>query len=177
MPCNEIDLSGLMRAANRGDAPAYHALLRELTPFVRRVVARRRRELGAVDVEDVVQDTLLALHANRHTWDEARSLLPWVRAIARNKIADAIRRNRPAIVPIDEFADQLMTVPDGEWGSGDLTRLMACLKARQRAIVSAISLEGLTARQAGARLGMSEGAIRVAFHRSMHTLARSVAAR
>ncbi|MDX2204996.1 MAG: sigma-70 family RNA polymerase sigma factor [Hyphomicrobiaceae bacterium] len=176
MAITEIDWSGLMRAANGGDASAYHTLLRALTPYIRRIAARGCRELGAVDVEDVLQDTLLALHANRHTWDAARPLLPWVKAITRNKIRDAIRRNRIAGIPIDELEDTLVEKPRTDCTQSELARMLARLKTRQREIVAAISIEGLTARQAGARLGMSEGAVRVAYHRSLHALVRSVAA-
>lgn len=174
MSCSKVDWSGLMRAANRGDAAAYHELLRHLVPFVRRIVSRDRAKLGMAEPEDIVQDALLALHTHRHTWDEARPLLPWVQAIARNKVADAMRRNRFSSVPIDDVADTLAVRPDGECSGVDVARMLAGLKRRQREIVAAISLEGATARQVAQRLGMSEGAVRVTLHRSIHALARAV---
>lgn len=174
MSCPKVDWTGLMRAANGGDAGAYHDLLRHLVPFVRRIVFRDRAKFGAVDPEDIVQDALLALHTHRHTWDETRPLLPWVQAITRNKITDALRRNRFSSIPIDDVVDTLAGRPEGDCSGLDLAKMLAGLKRRQREIVAAISLEGATARQVAERFGMSEGAVRVTLHRSIHALSRTV---
>lgn len=171
-----IDWSGLMRAANSGDTAAYHELLHRLVPFIRKVVARSSARPCAVDPEDVVQETLLAVHAYRHTWDEKRPVLPWVKAIARNKIMDALRRNRVSSVPIEDLADTLAIEPAAECHAMDANRVLAHLKGRKRGIVAAISLEDASIRQVAHRFGMSEGAVRVAFHRSLRVLARAVSA-
>jgi RNA polymerase sigma-70 factor (ECF subfamily) len=171
-----IDWSGLMRAANSGNTDAYHELLRHLVPFVRKIVVRSRARICAMDPEDLVQETLLAVHAYRHTWDEKRPVLPWVKAIARNKITDTLRRNRVSGVPIDDLADTLATEPAAECHALDANRILALLKGRKREIVAAISLEDASIRQVAQRFGMSEGAVRVAFHRSLRALARAVSA-
>ena len=96
MTLREADLAELMRAANRGDAHAYRNLLREAQPGAARVRAARILALWPLpieDVEDIVQETLLAMHLKRHTWIENRPLLPWVRAIAHNKLVDHLRRS------------------------------------------------------------------------------------
>lgn len=54
-----------MRAAQDGDSRAYERLLSELLPLLRAVVANRWR--SRQDVEDIVQDVVLSLHAVRHT--------------------------------------------------------------------------------------------------------------
>src|SRR6516225_5526263 len=61
-----------MRAANVGDDIAYRRLLEALAPLLRQVVRRsfERVGFGNSDVEDVVQETLLAIHLKRQTWDE-----------------------------------------------------------------------------------------------------------
>ena len=67
----DVDWGDLMRAANGGDAAAYNRLLTRLAPAVR-AVARRglsRAGLGPEEAEDVVQETLLAIHLKRHTLD------------------------------------------------------------------------------------------------------------
>jgi RNA polymerase sigma-70 factor (ECF subfamily) len=91
----DVDWGDLMRAANGGDTAAYNRLLTRLAPAVR-AVARRglgRAGLGPEEAEDVVQETLLAIHLKRHTWDPSLPLGPWVRAIARNKLIDSMRRS------------------------------------------------------------------------------------
>src|SRR5262249_48105082 len=103
-----------MRAAMTGDAAAYNRLLTSLTPAIRSVGRGGLARAGLVveDAEDVVQETLLAIHLKRHTWDPSMPLGPWVRAIARNKLIDAMRRRgRRAQVPIDDVIDTL--VADG----------------------------------------------------------------
>jgi RNA polymerase sigma-70 factor, ECF subfamily len=128
---------------------------------------------GPEEVEDIVQETLLTLHLKRHTWDERQPLLPWVRAIARNKLIDNLRRRgRQQEVPIDDLAPALGHSPEPAASAGvDAGRMLASLRGRQRDIVRAISIEGASAAEVGRRLGMTEGAVRVALHRALRSLA------
>src|SRR5262245_38681096 len=124
--------SGLMRAANRGDAAAYRCLLEELTPVLRRTVSRAFHGCGSGDAEDVVQETLLALHLKRHTWDESRPLLPWVQAIARNKLVDNLRRRRRQVhLPIDDIAETLAEERVVDTSRVDVARLLSALQGRR----------------------------------------------
>jgi RNA polymerase sigma-70 factor (ECF subfamily) len=170
-------LGQLMRAANRGDAEAYRRVLEGLVPMLRGLARRglARCGLGPEEVEDIVQETLLALHLKRHTWDERRPLLPWVRAIAHNKLVDNLRRRgRQQEVPIDELAPALaLDAEAAASASLDAGRVLATLSARQRDIVRAISIEGASAGEVGRRLGMTEGAVRVSLHRALRSLARA----
>jgi RNA polymerase sigma-70 factor (ECF subfamily) len=165
-----------MRAANRGDTESYYHLLQELAPMLRGVVSRAfgRHGLGSEDVEDVVQETLLALHLKRHTWDERQRLFPWVHAIAHNKLVDNLRRrSRRAYVPIDDIAETFAGHEAPEMNGADAERLISSLKGRQRDIVLAISIEGASARDVAQRLNMTEGAVRVALHRALRALAKA----
>ena len=102
--------TGWMRAANAGDGIAYRRLLEALAPLLRQIVGRSfaRAGFGNSDVEDVVQETLLAIHLKRQTWDDDKAITPWVTAIARHKVIDSLRRRgRHAELPIDDFLDVL----------------------------------------------------------------------
>lgn len=170
-------LSELMRKANRGDAHSYNELLRSLTPVVRRMVTRGAPRDVSVDVEDVVQETLLAIHTKRHTWDESRPLLPWVHAVARHKLADVLRRRQGYSVPIDDMSEEL-SVPHAAHCHGiDALSLLKFLNGRTRDIVAAISIDGASAREVAAKLGMTEIAVRVAYHRALNSVARAAAVR
>jgi RNA polymerase sigma-70 factor (ECF subfamily) len=82
-----------MRAANAGDEAAYTRLLASLAPVLRAIARRRLAGTRLVsDFEDVVQETLLAIHLKRHTWDETRPFGPWFSSIIRHKLVDAARR-------------------------------------------------------------------------------------
>lgn len=170
------DLSTLMRAANRGDPAAYRRLLEAVTPSLRAIVRRglARANRAAADAEDIVQETLLAMHLKRHTWDESQPLEPWVRAIAHHKLVDALRRRgfRDS-VPIEDYAHLPADAPKAEdLTPSECSDLLAELPDRQRQIVQGISIEGYSAREMGDRLGMTEGAVRVALHRALKTLAQ-----
>lgn len=169
-----------MRAANRGDDAAYARLLGEMAGVLRAVAAKRLAGMGVGphEAEDVVQEALIGIHQKRATWDEARPLLPWVHAVARYKMLDAARRHgrrRRGVVdaPAEDFAEIAPapeTSPPG--AADDAEKLIRALPEGQRKVVEAIAVDGLSTRDAGARLGMSEGAVRVALHRGLKRLAR-----
>jgi RNA polymerase sigma-70 factor (ECF subfamily) len=168
-----------MRAARRGDAAAYERLLAALAAAIRPTVRRRlaRMGLGTSETEDVVQEVLLAIHAKRHTWDEARPILPWVGAVARYKVVDAVRRlgrdrRRRVEAPVEDWADLIPDVgPDPDRTLADAERALAGLSAREAGVVRAVALEGASMREAAGRLHLSEGAVRVALHRGLRRLA------
>ena len=164
-----------MRAANAGDETAYRRLLEALAPFLRQIVQRSfaRAGFGNSDNEDVVQETLLAIHLKRQTWDQDRAITPWVRAIARHKVIDSLRRRgRHGELPIDDLLDVLSADPAPEsLSSRDAERLLSILRGRQRDVVQAISIEGMSTREAADRFRISEGAVRVALHRGLSALA------
>ena len=161
-----------MEQALQGDACAYQLLLVLLTISVRNVV-RSRAHAAGLDPEDVVQEVLLALHLKRNTWVAGTPVAPWVAAIARNKIVDALRRRGTRIeVPLDGVLETLWTESDDNEGQAhDLERALQSLNARQRDVVRAVSLEWHTAQEVATRLQMTEGAVRVTLHRSLRALA------
>jgi RNA polymerase sigma-70 factor (ECF subfamily) len=166
-----------MRAANRGDAQAYRRLLCEISPLLRGFVRQvsLRYGLSVEDAEDIVQETLLAMHLKRHTWAENRPLLPWVRAIAHHKLVDHLRRaGRAQHVPIEGLSDLLVAAPAAASSSRlDAEAAIAKLKGRQRDVVVGISVNGKSAREVAEELQMSEGAVRVVLHRALRALSKT----
>jgi RNA polymerase sigma-70 factor, ECF subfamily len=164
-----------MRSSLMGDEQAYRRLLadigRVIRPLVRGAFARAR--IGDADIEDVVQETLLAIHLKRQTWDPAQKVSPWVNAIARHKTIDALRRRGARKVePIEDF-EAIIAAPEPQdpHARSDVERLMETLTPRARDIVRSISLEEQSITATAARLGMTEVAVRVALHRALKTLA------
>lgn len=171
---NEEEWAALMRAAIGGDSAAYRTLLQSLSGVLRVAVRRGLTQAGAPlsDVEDVVQDTLLALHLKRDTWDPSQPLGPWVRAIARHKLIDSLRRRGRRIqIPIDSVLDTLSAAEDSSGvDRQDAERLVDGLKGRQRDVVRAIGLEGQSIREVAERMNIKEVAVRVALHRGLKSL-------
>src|SRR6185369_11120066 len=99
----------------------------------------------------------------RQTWDEGEAITPWVTAIARHKLIDSLRRRgRHVEMTIDDLIDvSHAEIPTERLSSRDAERLLSVLSGRQRDVVHAISIEGMSAREAADRLRMSEGAVRV----------------
>ena len=164
-----------MRAALDGDADSYRRFLEGVTPYLRSM-ARRRCERGSApgsEVEDVLQEMLLAVHLKRGSWDRSRPIGPWLSTIARNKMVDILRqRVRHESVSIEDVADTLASNhPNDEAEHGDLARLLKRLKEPQRTIVQSLSLDGSSVRETATRLHMTEGAINVALHRAVKKLA------
>lgn len=169
-----------MRAALAGDGAAYQRLLSALVPYLRNLCRRScaRAGLSASEAEDAVQETLLAIHLKRHTWDPDQPLKPWLGAIARNKVIDAMRRRgRRAETDIADFEDVLSTPAEAErlereMERKDALRLLDQLSARQREAIEAVSIRGESLRDAATTLGVTEGALRVSVHRGLKTLAQ-----
>lgn len=164
-----------MRKAIAGDDVAYRRLLSELSTALRMIVRRGFSGVSAApsEVEDVVQEVLLAIHLKRHTWDANQPITPWVMAISRNKMIDDLRRKgRRGEVPIDGMIDMLESGGhEDAIHAHDVTRVLTGLNGRNREIVQAISIDGHTAHDVAKRLGMTEVAVRVALHRSLKALA------
>jgi RNA polymerase sigma-70 factor (ECF subfamily) len=162
-----------MRAAAAGNEADYRSLLASLATFLRRAVRQgfARMGCGDMDVEDVVQETLLAIHLKRHTWRPVDPVTPWVVAISRNKTIDVLRRRgRRAELPLDDVPEP-EAVETSDSSGQDLARVLESLDERQRRIVQLVSIEGHSSRSAAETLGISEGALRVALHRSLKLLA------
>ena len=170
----EDEWTDLMRSANAGDSVAYHRLLKSVTPVLRAAARRGLARAGqAVDqAEDIVQDILLAVHLKRHTWDVNAPFAPWLFAIARNKLIDALRRRgRRIFVNIDDFAEVLPGEAVAETASaGEVAAQLQSLPARQRDVLQSIAVDSASIKDTAAKLSMSEGAVRVALHRGLTSL-------
>jgi RNA polymerase sigma-70 factor, ECF subfamily len=166
--------TALMRSAVAGDDAAYRRLLTAVTPVLRAATRRGLARAGQpVDqAEDIVQDILLTVHLKRHTWDASAALAPWLFAIARNKLIDALRRRgRRVFVNIDDFAETLADRPAEETASaGEVAAQLNALPARQRDVLQSIAVESASIKDTATRFGMSEGAVRVALHRGLASL-------
>jgi len=177
MQSNEEHLRSLLLRALAGDPVAYQAFLRDLSGHLRAFL--RKRLAGLPDeVEDLVQESLLAVHNQRHTYDPTQPLTAWVVALARYKLIDLLRRrSRQDLLhdPLDEESEQLVAT-DGEAAQArrDLGKLLDTLPERQRVPIVCVKLEGLSVAQTAQRTGMSESAVKVGIHRGLKALAARI---
>jgi RNA polymerase sigma-70 factor (ECF subfamily) len=166
-----------MRAANAGDTMAYNRLLHDLTRVLRGQVRRAlmRAGQGHADPEDIVQEILLAVHLKRNTWRPHEPFGPWIRAIARYKTIDAMRRRGwRTYLPLDDFAETLAAEESQpQLSSRDLNRHLERLPPGQRDVVEAIAVSGFSIAETASRLQTTPGAVRVALHRGLAALAKT----
>ncbi len=168
MYASETDLKALMLAGLDGDAAAYRALLETLRE---RLIAffQRRLGYGSAEVDDLVQDTLVAIHTRRGTFDRTQLFTAWAYAIARHKMIDHFRRSgRRPTVPLDEEND-LFTEDDGQsvHARHDIEKALEILPLATQTLIRDIKLRELSHAEAAAMRGMSETAVKVAVHRGL----------
>jgi RNA polymerase sigma-70 factor, ECF subfamily len=180
MTWNEPALRALMTAGLNGDAAAHRTLLDRLSGQLRAYYKGKLGRIGrsATEAEDLVQEALIAVHIQRHTYDPAEPLTPWVYAIARYKLIDHLRRTRATLadLPIDD-AEEIVAQDDhvATESAYDLHRLLSQLPDKMRLAIQYVKLEGLSVSEAASRCGMSESAVKVSVHRGLRALAATIA--
>jgi RNA polymerase sigma-70 factor (ECF subfamily) len=165
-----------MRRAQAGDAAAYARVLRALLPTLRGRVRRRIYDEALVD--DVIQDTLLTVHRLRHTYDPGLPMMPWINAIVAARSIDALRK-RGRAQGREVFDDEAMAqaVDSASTRAADrlgvdqeVSRLLAFLPERQRAVVEAVKLREMSLDEAASLNRTSVSAIKALLHRAFETL-------
>ena len=174
MSASEDRLKSLLVGGLAGDATAYRTFLRELSAHLRAFLRGRLSRLPD-EVEDLVQETLLAVHNQRHTYDAGQPLTAWIHAIARYKLIDVLRRragrdalNDPLVDEIEVFAASDTEADDAR---RDLAKLLEQLPERQRLPIIHMKLEGRSVVEVAHLTGMSEAAVKVGVHRGLKALA------
>jgi RNA polymerase sigma factor (sigma-70 family) len=169
----EAELKERMVRSLDGDAAAYDALLRLLVPQLR---AFFRRRVQSDDVtEDLVQETLIAVHTKRSTYDRARPFTAWLYAIARYKLADHFRQSY-RVMPAEDL-DDAVAAPDFEAGSMaliDVERLLDGLPAKQQTAIRATKIEGLSLSEVAAVAGISQSDAKMSVYRGLKRLSSRV---
>jgi RNA polymerase sigma-70 factor (ECF subfamily) len=174
---SEDRLRDLMLRGISGENAAYHLFLKELSSHLRGFFRRRLVQLPD-EVEDLVQETLLAVHNHRDTYDPSQPLTAWIHAIARYKLVDMMRRRngREALnEPLDDQLDVLATSDEEAMNAQrDITKLLTQLSEAQRLAIQYVKLEGLSVVEAARASGMSESAVKVNVHRGLKALAKKM---
>lgn len=169
----ETRLRLLMHASLDGDAPAYRALLSELAGHLRRYFARRLHAVHLDHAEDLVQETLLAIHTRRLTYDRDRPFTAWLHAVAHHKFVDHVRRHSLRLtVPIDTV-EPIVAHDDATDAIDrlDVDAVLETIPPRTGDLIRQVKVEGASIAEVAAASGMSESAVKVSIHRGLKTLA------
>lgn len=167
MRSDEASLARLMAMAQRGDKQAYGVLLTECQRWLRSYFARR---IAPNHLDDLVQDTLMALHHKLASHDPMRAFLPWLAAIARYRWVDHLRRvYRADETELDEHLAGESEEP-AIAARISLERLFAHLPNAQAQAIELVKIEGLSIAEASRACGQSESLIKVNIHRGLKKL-------
>ena len=171
----EAQLKALMLAGLAGDAAAYRALLSALSDQLRRYYLRRLGPQNTANAEDLVQETLIAMHTRRATYDTSLPFTPWLYAVARYKLLDHIRRGKSRATVALEDAGELFAEDEAEAAIArrDLGKLLETLPPATREAIRRVKIEGQTTADVADATGKSEIAVRVGIHRALKTLSES----
>jgi len=173
----EERLKALFLAGLDGDAGSYREFLDKLSGHLRGLLRKRLYHLQD-HIEDIVQETLLAVHNGRHTYRADQPLTAWVHAIARYKLMDFFRaraRNEALNEPLDDYLE-IFASSDVEPADAkrDIGKLLALLPERQRLPIVHVKLQGLSVTQTAQLTGLSESAVKIGVHRGLKALAAKI---
>jgi RNA polymerase sigma-70 factor (ECF subfamily) len=173
----ETRLRDLLLRGLAGQNEAYQTFLKELSTHLRSFL-RKRLPRWPDEVEDLLQESLLAVHNQRHTYDPGQPLSAWVQAIAKYKLIDFLRRRSAHDLltePLDDEAE-IFSGSDVQAAEAhrDLNKLLDALPDQQRLPIVHTKLEGLSVKEAAQITGMSESAIKVGVHRGLKALAAMI---
>jgi len=164
------ELAGLMTAYQGGDMHAFEELYARLAPQLRGYLTSLARD--AVRAQDLLQDTFLQVHKARHTYESPRPVRPWIYAIARNVFLMSYRtasRRAKREVLADEDLPELPVPPEvaSLADRQEVSRALATVPVGRREAVVLHHVMGLSFKEVGRALGISEGAAKVRAHRGM----------
>jgi len=157
----------LMLAAQDGHGGAYQRLLGEISAWLYRYFQRR---LPPGDVDDAVQETLLAVHRRRHTYLPEYPLGPWLAAIAKRKWIDQLRGMGRR--PTEQLSDDL-AVGDHEasvMSASVLASLLEELRPAQARAIMLVKVQGYSVEDASRETGLSPSAVKMNIHRGLARL-------
>lgn len=170
------ELAKLLALAQDGDSQAYERCLKQLAIVLRRFLANRMSSRDLI--EDVLQETLLAIHQARHTYRPDRPLGPWVYAICRHRMIDYLRKHRrisqreeplPSEFDVPDPATLKRVEPQME---ARLTEALKALPQQQRGVIECLKWQGLSVKETAQRLGLSESSVKISAFRGYQTIRR-----
>lgn len=170
----ELRLHALLVQGLAGDEAAYRDFLQASATHLRAFL-RRRLSRWPHEVEDLLQESLLAIHNQRMTYDPSAPLTAWLYAIAKYKLIDWLRRHVRREMhndPLDDENELFSTADaDANEAQRDLATLLELLPEQQRAAIMHTKVDGWSVRETAIALKISEASVKVAVHRGLKTLA------
>ena len=172
MIADEATMARMMSASQKGDKQVYRALLSEIQMWLERYY---RSRVAPAQIDDLVQEVLMAVHAKRATWDPSRAFYPWLAAIARYRWVDHLRKvYRTAEDELGDHDAPQDSEEEALMARMSLERLFVHLPDKQAEVIELVKIEGLSISEAAAQTGQSESLVKVNIHRGLKKLSALV---
>ncbi|NOR80679.1 MAG: sigma-70 family RNA polymerase sigma factor [Methyloprofundus sp.] len=158
--------SQLMGEAQQGDEYSYAKLLGELGDVIAAFLTSR---FGPIDlIEDCVQESLIAIHDARHTYDTKRLFRPWFFAIVRNRTIDILRSQKSYKMALERntlkhIEETAISIEE----EVNKSMVFSMLAPAYRDVLLLTKVVGFTTSETAEKLGISESAVRVRVHRGI----------
>jgi len=171
--------SRLMVNAQAGNESDYRELLSELTQVIHGFL--RNRFGNGHFIEDCVQETLIAIHQARHTYDRHRPFRPWLFAIVRHKAIDVLRQQGTQQKTTSQYRDTQKVL--GQHQQHDQveleitnSRLLESLPKTHREVLVLTKFIGMSVAETAEKLGISQSLVKVRVHRAIRKLRTKIEA-
>jgi RNA polymerase sigma-70 factor (ECF subfamily) len=165
----------LLAASAAGDAQAFHALYRRHAPWLLARLSRRCADGSQVD--EVLQDTFVAVWRGASRWDGRGQVPAWMWGIASRRLVDSLRRRPRATTLLSELPE--MAGPRAASAEdqallalefGPLRSALNRLSPEMRLVLEVTVLHGLSTREASRLLGIPVGTVKTRMMRARAVL-------
>mgnify|MGYP001551410518 CR=1 FL=1 len=171
----EEEVKKLFVLAMRGYQDAYRDLLKGISRVIRGYLIKTMnpKHRSLEQVEDLVQEILLAIHRKRGLYQVERPILPWIHAIARYRFIDFLRHQKSHPDEADwdhHWIEKFDAVAFVEQTEERAEELLEGLSEKQKEMLVLAKVERQPIRDIANRLGMSISAVKTGIHRSLKLL-------
>lgn len=166
MSDNEITFKQHAKNAQTGDGTAYTKLLEGLNSFLKNYL--RKRIFNQNEIDEVIQEILLAVHKSLHTYDTEKSFMGWFLAICEYKVIDYIRnlKKHPSSFELDSISHFFSTSNTNSDLKLDIEKAINSLSPKEKNIITLIKINGLSINEVADQLKLSEANVKVIAHRA-----------
>ena len=166
----------LLAAVAAGDRGALRTLYERHAPWL--VIRLSRRCADAGLVEEVLQDTFLAVWKGARRFRGEGEVAAWIWGIGIRKLIDRVRGHPLPLLSAYQQSGVVVSAEDEVLlgvEHGDLAPALNSLSPELRAVMQATVLDGLTTREAARLLGIPQGTVKTRMMRARQELREALA--
>ena len=166
-------LSSLLVLAQNGDKEAYNSFLKMTSFILRSYLSNRMKEADMID--DIVQDTLIAIHKARHTYLPERPIGPWIYAICKNRMIDFYRKYRKIQSKEEQVSlDLFPEISSALENEVNIEEYLLELPSIQRSVIQLLKIDGDSVKEVALKMGISESNVKVTAFRGYENIRRKI---